>query len=916
MTLLVALATSNAVMAIPADPRLRTFKQANGNLLTYRVVGDEFAHAEVSEDGYPIVYNAKSRNYEFAQLKNQRWVESGIVATNIDQRSDKAKAFLAKVNKNLFFQVMGSTAATRRAPRREFRKMNDYPTVGFRRSLVLLIEFSDNSFTSVSNPQEYYTRMLNEDGFSDYGGTGSASQYYRENSHGLFDVKYDVYGPIKADHPHAFYAASDEAAAQLLAEACEKAQKQYNIDFSQYDCNNDGVVDNIFFFYAGYGQADSNDKSVIWPHSWSLDEAKLSLTLDGKKINSYACSNELRYYKDPNKLIPTGVGTFIHEFGHVLGMPDVYSTLYNQLVYNVDNWDLMSSGSYNNDMCTPPNLSAYEKWSLGWEKPQELTLDADSLIYLPETTSGKSLMVTGPTKNEYFFFENRQKKGWDTYIPGHGMLVWHIDNDSTKMMNNNVNNDANHQCIGVVSGSDIGKHAYDTYPGRGNVDHTSLKDWNNDPLPIQAKYIEERDDTVSFVLDGVPIEVGSIEDLQSKDVTDESFSASWKRLPNVNRYMVDLYYYDEDGNKVMVQQAKEVKEPSVAFSSLLADTDYQLSVYGMIGDCRSDTATLAVKTKELYFNKRKVTLRPASDVDNTSFVANWLPLKDATSYYLTVNGLEYSDEMVEQGYDFTNKADGLPTQWKTNCNSFLDLNGYYGAAAPSLRMNKDGSYLSVAYPETMIYDLSFWYRSKRNTGKLYVENNEGGNWETIKTIDNLSTDGETIKVEVPEGCSELRVRYERTSGYVALDDIILSTKPIVRKPVDGYQKLEVGNATSWKVTGLQPNAQYSYVVLASNGEKESVASDEIRLTTGTATGIKTISNGASDGLAGLSISREIGGLSIRNLDKQPTTLYIYNVSGALVKTVYLTESDIQRVHLLPGIYLLKSNGHTRKYVVS
>ena len=921
LALLFTLSVAGTVRAIPADPRPRTYVQANGQTITYRVMGDEYGHLAVTEDGYPITLNKLTGNYEYAVMKGGRIVSSGITATDASRRTPQVKAMLDGVDARQMLTALraqspmrtaqGKQQANQKGLRKQYKKMNDYPTLGFRHSPVFLLEFSDQGFTTISDPKAFYSRMLNQTGFNEFGGTGSAAQYYRENSHGLFTIEYDVIGPIRLSKPTSYYAETDERAAEGLAEACQIADSLGLVDFSQYDSNNDGVVDNIFFFYAGYAQSDTGDEGYIWPHSWNLTRAGIDLRLNGKIIDSYACSNEIRYDKKATTPQPTGVGTFIHEFGHVLGIPDLYSTTYNMLVYNIESWDLMSSGSYNNNMCTPPALSAYEKWSLGWEQPRELTLEADSLITLSKTQDGGSLMKTGPTENELFFFENRQHTGWDAYLPGHGMLIWHIDNDSVKHLNNNVNNDASHQCVGLAVASSVGKHAYDSYPGAGNVTETQLTDWDGNRLDLQPKYIEEHDSLISFVLDGVQVKVDDVNGLKLTKVTDEEAATVWDKGKNVSYYEAQLCEVKPDGSLSKVGEASKTYEPNIALDGLTPATDYQLDVTAVIGDSRSTAASIKFTTEALYFYKRKPIVADPTAITATGFTANWQPLQGATDYKLTVNSLTYSEQAAERGYDFSSKSDGMPSTWQSSSSSFSAVEGYYGAEPPSLRFGKDGDCLTMSYNESLAYGLKFWYRSAKASGKLTIEQKVNGQWVTVATIDNPSIEGETVEYNL-DGATEVKLTYGRESGYLCIDDVVLSVKSIERKPCDGYMQVSTGGNSSLQVSGLEPSSNYSYVVKAVNNEgEESVVSDEMRATTLTADAINSVSTTGD-----WSVKGSDGQVAVCNHSQRPAIITVYGIAGDVVATASVDADAAASIALAKGIYIVKLGDESRKIVVN
>ena len=250
----------------------------------------------------------------------------------------------------------------RKAPKRSDYLISDFPTIGRQKSLVILIQFSDVKFSSIDNPHQFYDDMLNKEGFTwSNGANGSARDFYLQSSNSLFDPDFTVVGPVTLSNKATYYGSDDEGQdfrmGEAIKEACELVDDE--VDFSEYDTNGDGYVDNIYFFYAGGGQADDpNGTELIWPHSAIVEEAwDMKLVYDDKVIGHYACSNELRY-SAVGDLQPSGIGTFVHEFGHVLGLVDHYDTSYGYFTFGLGAYDTMASGSYNNNMHTPPLFSA------------------------------------------------------------------------------------------------------------------------------------------------------------------------------------------------------------------------------------------------------------------------------------------------------------------------------------------------------------------------------------------------------------------------------------------------------------------------------------------------------------------------------------------------------------------------------
>lgn len=194
---------------------------------------------------------------------------------------------------------------------------------------------------------------------------------------------------------------------------------------------------------------------------------------DGVKLDSYACSCESLYG------MYDGVGTFCHEFTHVLGLPDIYDVNYSSSTFTPGSYDVLDQGSYNgvtSGSC-PAAINTYERYELGWIQPETLTPGTtETLTYLGDSNRAFILPVKSPTSDprdgEYYLFENRQKTGWDSHIPGHGMLVWHIDYQDSKWWSNNVNTTGNHQCVDIVE-ADNKRNSYsqdaDPFPGTKNV---------------------------------------------------------------------------------------------------------------------------------------------------------------------------------------------------------------------------------------------------------------------------------------------------------------------------------------------------------------------------------------------------------------------------------------------------------------
>lgn len=341
------------------------------------------------------------------------------------------------------------------------------------RFLIVLVEFPDRHF-SLADPYAGFNELINGDNYTVGGSCGSAREYFEDSSTGLFSPVFDVVGPVTMQNNAAYYASvgtDDSPATNMVIEACRLLDGE--IDFSDYDLDGDGVCDNVYFFFAGRGQADGGGKTTIWPHSATLSVFGRSLRLDGVAIENYACSPE---QNGSNRF--TGIGTFCHEFCHVLGLPDLY---YNGGSLHPGYYSLMASGNYNNNGYTPPLLSSFERYSLGWISPEEISASGETTL-LPLGGQETVRKITSENPDEYFLLENRRNEGWDAYLPGHGMLVWHIDYDPDAWDSNMVNN-SKRRLVDLVRANGTGGAGL-PFPGTGGI--TSFTDITNPSLTTRA----------------------------------------------------------------------------------------------------------------------------------------------------------------------------------------------------------------------------------------------------------------------------------------------------------------------------------------------------------------------------------------------------------------------------------------------
>ena len=370
-----------------------------------------------------------------------------------------------------------------RSGQAEVKLTSSFPRTGTVRVPVLLCAFPDQPFT-VANPQTAFSEMLNSPNYRANNGTGSVSEYYQLSSNGKLLLRFDVFGPFTVSHNMEYYGGNTNSshnknAQELVSELINLAGNN-GVDFSLYDADNNGVVDNVSVFVAGHNEAEGGDENTIWPHQSNL---RYGPTRNGKSFSSYLMTSELRGASGSTM---AGIGTYCHEFGHVLGLPDLYDTSNNtseDKVYTIGSWDIMCNGSYNNAGRTPPLFSAFERYMLGWSLPTQLdTAGIYSLPPLEEqdtsfllAASKHNLSPFSPSVPEFFMIENRQRTGWDgrhqDCLPGVGLLISHITFSSRTWDANTFNNSnpLGYDIVEAYNTHPTASAPNDTYPGTMNI---------------------------------------------------------------------------------------------------------------------------------------------------------------------------------------------------------------------------------------------------------------------------------------------------------------------------------------------------------------------------------------------------------------------------------------------------------------
>ena len=478
-----------ATYAVPARRGWQTRTQADGTTIEVQQIGDEFYYYMINREGKQV------------REINGMYVEVGEAPTAEVATARRAKG----------------------VARRQRKEIGVTPNMA-PKGVVILVNFSNKAMQS-NHTQATFNELCNSLNCTVNSGYPSAGQYFADQSNGSYRPQFDVFGPVTLSRNVAYYGTDgeeegdDQHATDAVVEGCRLANEQFTINWADYDSNGDGYVDFVYVIYAGKGQADGGTSETIWPHNWSVESARYygnctysvsQCTLGGKKLDNYAMSGEM----SGNSL--GGIGTLCHEFGHVMGLPDLYDTNYST---NYDenltpnDWNIMDGGSYNGDGHCPPNYDPWEKSFFGWHTPinlgnegQNVTLYANGTEnYQAYQINASGNYVSPTTSGVRYYIENRQAQGWDAPLTGHGMLIWMVNFNASKWTNNEPNNTAYDPYYTVVSayGTKIGWDGstnnckWNTFPGTKNK--TSYNGIDGKPLLniaeangiVTLTYIEE-----------------------------------------------------------------------------------------------------------------------------------------------------------------------------------------------------------------------------------------------------------------------------------------------------------------------------------------------------------------------------------------------------------------------------------------
>ena len=487
------------MMAAPAKPEPFTYVQSDGTTVTLMMGGGEFNHSLMTLDGLTV---GRDMNGDYCYKAAGSL--SDVLAHDQGHRGIEETAFISAYRSQM---TLG--AGRSRLPRREEENPTpQVPTLGSPRIPIILVNYTDVHFID-ENPVSTFENQFN---LKEY----SSLHYFESQSRGKFSPRFDILGPVNLPQDRAFYGTNkyvygqevDTQLGTMIYDACTGLP---DVDFSNYDNDDDGYVDVVVVLFAGVGEAQAwrTVPESVWPCQWDMQESLDwgcstvgPFELNGVTIDKYAVFNELEGSNDYSTTID-GVGTFCHEFGHCLGLPDFYSTVGGG-IYGMNAWDIMDVGCYLDNAHRPCGYTSYERHFMGWMdliEPEENT----QYFMLPlNTDDGTAVKVTNDANaDEYYLLDYRAKTGWDEFLPAEGIMILHVDYDKTAWDENTPNNNRNHPRMSLIPADNVLSsytNRYDLWP-QGDLD--SLTNNSIPPAMVYTGGFMNKPITGMTVADGV-----------------------------------------------------------------------------------------------------------------------------------------------------------------------------------------------------------------------------------------------------------------------------------------------------------------------------------------------------------------------------------------------------------------------------
>lgn len=433
-------------------------------------------------------------------------------------------------------EVSGSMKTT------ESPETTEVPARAVRNCLIIPVEFEDMKMQA--SHKNFQRLVFGEDG---------VKTYFDDQFLGQQEFHFQVSETLPLPHKRSYYGKNyngkDRNAYKAVVDACRKAHEN-GTDFSALDGDGDGYVDNVFLIAAGEDEADGGGEDCIWSHAWFLSRNDACIVLDGKTVDSYAITSEMKR-RSSGKMGFTGIGPICHEYSHTLGLKDMYDTDGGGCGGTSEGlWKtsaLMDRGHLNNDGRTPAGYNAIDRDMLGIGKPEKLK--PGKYVLEPISKNGRYLRYDSGKDGEYYLIECRSNIGWDRYIDGRGLAIYHIDKSDNeagassisgetvtaaeRWENNEVNCNPEHECAMMIPAKPSASSSGEVFWPYGNFraftpeTEQPFRFWDGSPARLGITDILQAGDNVEFTV----IQTGSITpakaEITRKDIFQETAIIQW-----------------------------------------------------------------------------------------------------------------------------------------------------------------------------------------------------------------------------------------------------------------------------------------------------------------------------------------------------------------------------------------------------
>lgn len=778
----------NGALAVTAYPYPIKFTQPDkSTVVTLTMKGDEKVHWAETEDGYSLLYNSDGYFcYAFLD-ENGNMQPSRYIATEISARTPEVVAFLEKTPKKLrysaaqinelvslwnFVDEQVGKSLINRKNRNTDKSNSDGAVVDTLRLPVILMSFRDRA---IIKDTADFKNLLNQTA----AGNSSVADYYSENSYGQLKLEFKVVGPYVTSRNLSYYGSNSNGHYQDFAREAATAAAA-DLDYSQFDFDEDGYVDGIHIFFAGFGEEAGGGADCIWSHRSSIYSQRL--VCNGKVISSYSCSPEL---SGSSGTTITNVGVICHELGHVFGAPDYYDTDYgtNGEYPGNGQWDIMSSGSWNNSGRTPAHHNPYTKCNIyGWSEIRELRTPQAVVMMNVENDKNSYYCFKTTTTNEYYILEYRHKTGFDARIPGSGMVIYHVhksfspssqtnnashpqkfyvvaSNASVAIPTSMANSYGNVNMASAAWGSNKTEFTDDTRP--------SAKSWAgaNTGKPVTDMVMASRNKSLSFLFCGAQ---PNPSDVEAVAASASEIKITWRPFA----YNKTLLLYSPTGNFTTPQAGGVYNAGDVLPDGCVVLYNGSSSYYKHTG--LTPETTYRYKAFNWINNEWTSGIETSATTFHSAYPIPFIEYFDADTTMPAYWNAEYDDD----DYSWQIGHGGLQGSYAPHSG-----NNNYFIKASSASVNGYEATLITAPVNTSTAAnsvLKFWYLSPKRLSDVdelivKVRENASSEWVELEKIHTSVTSWRELKYDMPKS-NFCQVAFTAKSFFgkgIAIDDIVI-----------------------------------------------------------------------------------------------------------------------------------------------